>query len=100
LDLASAHLAALESTGTMEPGQEVMNLGTGHGYSVREVLAAADAVVGSPIPHRIGPRRPGDPPALVASGTRAAERLGWRPAHGTLDAMIGSAWRWMRARAS
>lgn len=98
-DLADAHLAALEATDPTDPRTAeplVCNLGTERGYSVREVLAAAEAVVGRPIPHRIGPRRPGDPPVLVASNRRAAEVLGWRPARSSLDEMIGSAWAWLR----
>jgi UDP-glucose 4-epimerase len=92
LDLADAHLAALELTARMEPGQQVCNLGSGSGFSVRQVLDRASRVVGRAIPHRYGPRRAGDPPVLVASADRAASLLGWRPARGTLAEMIGSAW--------
>jgi UDP-glucose 4-epimerase len=93
LDLADAHLMALELTERMEPGIEICNLGSGAGFSVRQVLDAARAVVGRPIPHQVGPRRTGDPPVLVASNRYAAELLGWRPQRGSLDEMIGSAWR-------
>lgn len=93
LDLADAHLAALEQTGRMTPGQEICNLGSGSGFSVKQVLDAASAVVGAPIPHRYGPRRAGDPPVLIASNDRAATLLGWRPERGSLGAMIGSAWQ-------
>jgi UDP-glucose 4-epimerase len=93
LDLADAHLGALELTDRMEPGTEVCNLGSGTGFSVRQVLEAARAIVGRPIPHRYGPRRVGDPPVLVAANRHAADVLGWRPARGTLEQMIGSAWR-------
>jgi len=96
LDLADAHIAALERTGASEPGFEAINLGSGGGFSVLEVLRAAEAVVGRPIPHSFGPRRAGDPPVLVASNERAAGLLGWRPARGTLDEMIGSAWALMQ----
>jgi UDP-glucose 4-epimerase len=96
-DLADAHLAALELTEHMEAGAEVCNLGSGTGFSVRAVLDAAEAVVGRPVPHGFGPRRPGDPPVLVASGDRAAELLGWSAERGTLREMIGSAWRWKQA---
>jgi UDP-glucose 4-epimerase len=95
LDLADAHLAALERTGVSGPGFEPINLGSGSGFSVFEVLRAAESVVGRPIPHIIGPRREGDPPVLIASNDRASEMLGWHPARGTLDEMIGSAWAWM-----
>ena len=92
LDLADAHIAALELTGEMEPGQEIANLGSGSGFSVKQVLDAASAIVGAEIPHSYGPRRAGDPPALIASNARAEELLGWKPQRGTLREMIGSAW--------
>ena len=85
LDLADAHLAAIELTERMEPGTEVCNLGSGTGFSVRQVLEAARAVVGRPIPHQYGPRRVGDPPVLVAANRRAADVLGWRPLRGSLE---------------
>ncbi|CAN5853185.1 UDP-glucose 4-epimerase GalE [soil metagenome] len=93
-DLADAHIAALQLTTSSAAGLEVCNLGSGSGYSVLEVLGAAESVVGRPVPREIGPRREGDPPVLVASNERAAEVLGWRPRRGSLDAMIGSAWSW------
>ena len=92
LDLADAHIAALGLTAEMEPGQQICNLGSGSGFSVRRVLEAATEVVGAEIPHRYGPRRAGDPPALIASNDKAEEVLGWRPQRGTLHEMIGSAW--------
>ena len=99
-DLAEAHLLALEATApgdarTAEP--LALNLGNGDGFSVREVLAAAESVTGRPVPHTIGPRRAGDPPVLVARASRAAEMLGWRPANPSLESMVGSAWRWRQA---
>lgn len=96
-DLADAHLAALEATAGDRDEPLVCNLGTSDGFSVREVLAAAEAVVGRPIPHAVGPRRAGDPPVLVASNVRARERLGWTPRRSTLEEMIGSAWAWRQA---
>jgi UDP-glucose 4-epimerase len=95
LDLADAHIAALELTGQMEPSQEIANLGSGSGFSVKQVLDSAARVVGHEIPHRYGPRRAGDPPALIASNDRANELLGWEPQRGTLTEMIGSAWNLM-----
>lgn len=95
-DLADAHLAALEATARAQDEPLVCNLGTSTGFSVRQVLQAAEAVVGRPIPHSIGPRRAGDPPVLVASNARAREALGWTPKRSTLEAMIGSAWAWRR----
>jgi UDP-glucose 4-epimerase len=99
-DLADAHLRAIEASApgddrTAEP--VVLNLGNGDGFSVRQVIAAAESVVGAPIPYAIGPRRTGDPPVLVARSTRAAEVLAWTPAHPTLDSMVGSAWAWRQA---
>ena len=64
---------------------------------MREVLAAAEAVVGHAIPSTAGPRRPGDPPVLVARADRALEVLGWRPAHPSLEEIVGSAWAWRLA---
>ena len=96
-DLADAHLRAIEATAPGDPRTDdalVCNLGNGGGFSVREVLAAAEAVVGRPIPSTVGPRRAGDPPVLVARADRAAEVLGWRPARPSLEEMVGSAWAW------
>jgi UDP-glucose 4-epimerase len=99
-DLADAHLLALEATAPGDARTDrplVCNLGNGDGFSVRQVLDAAARVVGRPIPHSIGPRRAGDPPILVASADRAASVLGWRPARPAIEAMIGSAWAWLRS---
>lgn len=96
-DLADAHLRAIEATSVEDPRTDqplVCNLGNGGGFSVLEVVAAAERAVGRPIPHTVGPRRPGDPPILVASAARAAEILGWRPGHPSLVEMIESAWAW------
>jgi UDP-glucose 4-epimerase len=98
-DLAAAHLAALEATAEGDRRSDeplICNLGTAAGFSVREVLAAAETIVGRPIPHTVGPRRAGDPPVLVASNARAADVLAWRPKASTLAEMIGSAWAWSR----
>jgi UDP-glucose 4-epimerase len=101
-DLARAHLLALEAT---SPGDRVgvgagalaINLGNGGGFSVREVLAAAETVVGRPIPHAIGERRAGDPPVLVADAGRAGEILGWRAQHRDIVEIVASAWAWRQA---
>lgn len=98
LDLADAHIAALELTSEMEPSQHIANLGSGSGFSVRQVLKAASSIVGAEIPHSYGPRRAGDPPALIASNDRAEELLGWRPKRGTLAEMIESAWVLLQKR--
>ncbi len=99
-DLAEAHLLALSATEPDDPRTDeplALNLGNGGGFSVREVLAAAEAATGRPVPHTIGARRSGDPPVLVARATRAAEVLGWRPVRPDLRDMVGSAWRWRQA---
>ncbi len=96
-DLADAHLRAIEATAPGDPRTATFlacNLGIGGGFSIREVLAAAERAIGREIPFTIGPRRVGDPPVLVASAARAGEVLGWRPAHPSLDAMVSSAWAW------
>ncbi len=99
-DLADAHLLAIEATapGDTRTGTELLacNLGNGDGYSNLEVIAAAEAVIGRPIAYDVGPRRPGDPPVLVASAERAASVLRWRAARPELEAMVGSAWAWRR----
>jgi UDP-glucose 4-epimerase len=99
-DLADAHLRALGATADQAASTEttlVCNLGNGDGFSNLEVIHAAERVMGRPIDYEVGPKRPGDPPVLVASAERAAERLGWRPARPSLEEMIGSAWAWRRA---
>ena len=100
-DLADAHLLALQAVGEpIQPGAEPalrLNLGTGLGFSVRQVLSSAETVIGGAVPHTTGPRRIGDPPVLVASAERAREVLGWTPRRGSLAEMIGSAWRWRQA---
>jgi UDP-glucose 4-epimerase len=93
-DLAEAHLLALDR---LEPGRHrVFNLGTGDGFSVREVIEAARKVTGREIAVRDEPRRPGDPPQLVAANARAREELGWSPRRG-LEQMIADAWAWHQA---
>ncbi len=100
-DLADAHLRAIETTADGDPrtadGALICNLGNGGGFSNREVLAAAESVVGRAIPWVAGPRRRGDPPILVASADRAAQVLGWRPQRPTLEEMVNSAWAWRQA---
>jgi UDP-glucose 4-epimerase len=94
-DLAKAHLLALDGA---RPGEHrIFNLGNGHGFSVREVIAAAEEVTGVPIATRDSPRRPGDPPKLVAAGDKIRSELGWEPAKPALTAMIADAWRFRQA---
>ena len=97
-DLAQAHQLALDYLDA-HPGAHAFNLGNGQGFSVREVIAAAEAVSGRKIDHAIEPRRPGDPSVLVASSAKAREQLGWTPVYTTLEPIIDSALRWHQAQA-
>lgn len=93
-DLADAHVRALE---VAPNGATAVNLGTGFGTSVRQVVELARRVTGHPIPVQDQPRRPGDPPALVAAVQRAETVLGWRTRRSALEDILASAWRWHRA---
>ncbi len=89
VDLAQAHILALA------PGKQgFYNLGNGDGYSVREVIRACEKVTGQPIPALERPRRPGDPPKLVASAQKAIRELGWAPQFPKLEDIVASAWAW------
>ena len=94
VDIADAHVRAL---GIAPDGAVAFNLGTGTGQSVRQVLAAAQRVTGRPIPSVDQPRRPGDPPVLVAAAERARTSLGWTPRRSAIEEILESAWRWHRA---
>jgi UDP-glucose 4-epimerase len=91
-DLVSAHLLALEAL--RERDTLIYNLGSGNGYSVREVIEAARRVTGHPIPANELPRRPGDSARLVASSEKIRRELGWEPQHDNLDEIVSSAWQW------
>ncbi len=92
-DLADAHVLALEYL--MNGGESAaLNLGSGHGYTVREVIQAARAVAGRDVPHRISPRRAGDPAALVADPARAEQTIGWRAHRSSLESIVSSAYNW------
>ncbi|HUH98538.1 MAG TPA: UDP-glucose 4-epimerase GalE [Anaerolineales bacterium] len=93
-DLVSAHLLALEALDKKD--KMIYNLGSGTGYSVREVIQAARRVTGQPIPVREEARRTGDPARLVASSEKIRRELGWKPAHDNLQDIIASAWQWHR----
>ena len=95
-DIASAHLAALEYMDA-NPGAHVFNLGNGDGFSIMEVIAAAEKVTGRKIPYRVGPRREGDAAILVADSSRAKALLGWSPATPDVETIIETAWNWHRA---
>jgi len=91
-DLATAHCLAIER---LEPGRaEAFNVGTGRGHSVREVVEAARQVTGRTIPVEQGPRRPGDPPVLVADAIRIEQVLKWQPKYQEIREIVASAWRW------
>jgi UDP-glucose 4-epimerase len=94
-DLAEAHVAAMDR---LAPGRPIFcNLGTGRGFSVKEIVAAAEKVTGRKVPVIYGARRPGDAVALYADPSRAREVLGWEARHRDLEEIIASVWRWMQA---
>ncbi len=95
VDLAEGHVAALDALDAGLSGCEVVNLGTGVGSSVLEVVEAAGRAVGRPIPYEIVDRRPGDVERIWADVTRAARVLGWRSRR-SLDEMLADHWRWQR----
>lgn len=93
-DLAAAHVLALEQL-VLGKGK-FFNLGSGRGYSVRQVIQMVEEVSGKPVPVLERPRRPGDAPALIASAERASRELGWQPRYGDLRTIVQSAWNWHR----
>ncbi|HVU88766.1 MAG TPA: UDP-glucose 4-epimerase GalE [Pirellulales bacterium] len=91
-DLGAAHLKAIER---LSPGQKLLlNLGTGRGHSVRQVVDVCRRVSGREIPVRLAPRRPGDPAELVADASRARSVLDWQPRYPELEQIVETAWRW------
>lgn len=95
LDLAEAHIAALDWLMADKPSG-FFNVGTGSGYSVREVLAAVEKIVGKPVPFRIGPRRAGDAPVLVANPAKIQETLGWKARYTRIEDIVSMAWEFER----
>ena len=92
LDLAQAHILGLA------PGRQgFYNLGNGDGYSVREVIRMCEKVTGKAIPAIEKPRRPGDPPRLVAAADRAMQELGWKPQYPKLEDIVATAWAWHKS---
>jgi len=91
VDLADAHIIAMSSG-----KRGFYNLGNGDGYSVREVIATCEKVTGKKIPVVEKPRRPGDPPRLVASAEKAKQELGWKPKYPKLEQIVSTAWEWHR----
>jgi UDP-glucose-4-epimerase GalE len=102
-DLADAHVRALqylEEGGDEKGGDSLaINLGTGRGHSVLEVIRAAENATGRPVRRKIGPRRPGDPPVLVADPAKAQRVLGWTAKRNLAD-IVSSAWTWMQKTSS
>jgi UDP-glucose 4-epimerase len=94
-DLAEAHLLAL--AGARDSEHRIFNLGNGSGFSVREVIEAARQITGAEIRAQEAPRRPGDPPMLVAAGGKVRAELGWEPRKPELAQMIGDAWAFAQA---
>ena len=96
-DLADAHVKAIQY---LERGGETtaINLGTGEGHTVKEVIEAVERVTGRKVPRREVGRRAGDPPSLVADASRAGAVLSWRPRMSDLDSIVGTAWNWHRRR--
>ncbi len=92
-DLADAHVRALRYLQEGGPNA-ALNLGTGDGYSVNQILAAAESVIGRPVPIERRDRRPGDPPRLVAAPQRAFAALGWKPSHSSIENILATAWQW------
>jgi UDP-arabinose 4-epimerase len=96
-DLADAHLRAIECLNGGTPSQAI-NLGTGVGHSVRQVIDLVGQVSGRHVPFDVAPRRAGDPPELVADPSRARAVLGWTPRYGRLDTIVDHAWKWHATR--
>ena len=94
-DLADAHVRAIEA---LLAGRTVgtRNLGAGRGHSNREVLVAVERAVGRPVPVQEAPRRPGDPPELVADASRFRQEFDWQPRYSALETIVGSAWSWLQ----
>ncbi len=92
-DLAQAHIAAVEALAGGSESKK-FNVGTGHGFSVKEVLSAVEKVTGKKVPCVTGPRRDGDPPMLVADSTRLQRELGWKPEYSDLNRIVETAWAW------
>ena len=93
LDLVEAHILGLKWLES-DKGSRAFNLGTGKGFSVREVINASGTITNRAVPFEEGDRRAGDAVRLVSGSARAVEELGWRPQRSTMDQMIADAWRW------
>jgi UDP-glucose-4-epimerase GalE len=96
-DLARAHVLALDAVDQTPSPFTPINLGTGHGTSVRAVVQSVEGVTGMKVPHSVGPRRAGDPPALIAVPERSKTVLGFEPAILSIDEIVATAWTWRKA---
>ena len=96
-DLGAAHIKALEYLRRGGASQR-LNLGTGRGYSVKEVVEAVERVTGRKVPVKLEPRRAGDPARLVAQAEQARQVLGWKPEFSDLETIVRTAWEWHRAQ--
>lgn len=96
-DLAQAHIAAVEML-CADGESNKYNVGTGRGYSVKEVLQAVEKVTGEKVPFVMGPRREGDPPELVADSSRLQRELAWKPGYSDLETIVKTAWEWERKK--
>ena len=94
-DLADAHIRCLQYLLDGSPSN-VYNLGTGRGYSVKQIVDAAERITGRAIPRVNSPRRPGDPPELVASAEKIKKELGWVPTRSSVDEILTTAWNWQQ----
>jgi len=98
VDLARAHILGLERL--LAGGESaIYNLGNGSGYSVKQVIETAERITGRKVPFEMGPRREGDPPALIGTARKAISELGWKPQYAQLDQIIETAWNWHRKEA-
>jgi UDP-glucose 4-epimerase len=98
-DIAEAHYLGYRHLKEGKPS-DFINLGNGKGYSVQEVVDTVEAVTGQSVRRQIKPRRPGDPPVLIASASKAEQLLGWTPRYPELSSMISSAWQWHQKQTS
>ncbi|OSP54091.1 UDP-glucose 4-epimerase GalE [Pseudoruegeria sp. SK021] len=94
-DLVAAHVAAIPYLDRPAAARvPLICLGTGRGMTVKEIIKAAEAITGAPVPHEMTDRRPGDPASLICGSALARQELNWEPVHSTPEQMIGDAWRW------
>jgi len=93
MDLADAHILALKKL-ERKPVSATYNLGSQHGFSNKEIIAKVKEITGKDFPVEVNPRRPGDPPTLIASSQKIRNELGWNPTRTTIETIISTAWAW------